>query len=225
MLDVWSGRAFSALLPCGKRTREFYGASGSPTTCLEALLIVRVAVNGVQAQALIDIGCGKSIISPRFSTSTAFGPLATIVTINEDRVSCQGYARVLVECSGMSARIECLVLDKLVDGVDVVLGMDAIELFGGVMITSTEIFLGTNTAIRRQSRALTSKPSCGAACGAVPTAVPIDDRDFEASFDGKEWTARWKLKKDPAMLRNTTASYDSVEHPVKKDRFDKEVQT
>ena len=130
---------------------------------LEALPIVPDAVNGVQVRALIDTGCGKSIISPRFSISTTYGPLATIVTINGDRVSCQDYARVLVECSGMSARIECLVLDKLVDGVDVVLGMDAIELLGGVMITSTEIFLGTTTAIRRQFCALTSKPSCGAA--------------------------------------------------------------
>lgn len=185
--------------------------------------MVNVTVNGVQASALLDTGCGKSIIARQSGKLEDNGPLVSIVTINNQKVSCRGVVNVLVECCGMSARIECLVLDKLVDGADIVLGMDAIDVFGGIRITTTGIFVGTCLVGQRQKRMPGVAIPRGAACGAVPATV-IEDTDFVASFDGKEWTALWKWKKGPAVLKSTIASYGSVKDAAKKSKFDEEVQ-
>ena len=73
-------------------------------------------------------------------------------------------------------------------GYDLLLAIDAIRAFGGVMITAA----GGVTLGRGKE---------------VCAAISIEEKDFCATFDNKEraWTARWKwaMNKAPDQLCNT----------------------
>ena len=56
------------------------------------------------------------------------------------------------------------------------------------------------------------------------TETVIEDRDFEARFDGAAWVIKWKWKDGQPTLRNSVDSYASTIRPGARIEFDAEVQ-
>lgn len=160
----------------------------------------------------MDSGCGKSIV-PRRLVGLARGGPRNVITVDGSRVRCSGTVTVTVEVDGARVTLECLVMDNLLKGVDVVLGVDFIGRIGGVSLTSS----GVEFAHRPHGRV-----TMAAAAAAAPTktsTLNIEDRDFQATFDGRRWTVKWKWKEEPPVLRNKVPSYAGVDRPEIKEEI------
>lgn len=70
-------------------------------------------------------------------------------------------------------------MNPITDGIDVIIGMDAINEMGGVTLKKVEIKFGN--------------VHCAVAAH-QPNVCKIEDKNFEANFDGEKWTVRWKWR-------------------------------
>ena len=52
----------------------------------------------------------------------------------------------------------------------------------------------------------------------------IEDKDFEANFDGKKWTVKWKWKGEPSELQNRVKFYMNSLESEKNSEFEEEVE-
>jgi transposase InsO family protein len=112
--------------------------------------------------------------------------------------------------NGFEVKVRCIVTEKLFDGVDIVLGMDVIMMFGGVKVTgdSVEFLDGSKVCaagVRKEEKKVEK----------------IEDKDFTAVFDGLQWTVHWKWKDELPVLTNQVDTYSSVN----KYNIDTEVET
>ena len=52
----------------------------------------------------------------------------------------------------------------------------------------------------------------------------IEDKDFEANFDGEKWTVKWKWKGEPPVLQNRVKFYKNSLESEKNSEFEEEVE-
>ena len=194
-------------------------ASLLPPACVNgALPVVKVRVNGLLHDTLIDSGCSVSIIFMKHCKSWRKS-YVDIITVNGQRQPCEGVARVAVNVPGVeSIEIDAYVVDFQPLGFDVILGMNGIEGLGGVTIKSSSLVKFGDEGVQGQ---------VGYSAGAAVTrdSITVVQRDFEVSFDpsSRAWTTKWKWLGDnePVGLMNRIARYpmaDSVREP-----FDEEI--
>ena len=139
-------------------------------------------------------------------------------------VNCRGSATVEFNIRGILIELQVYVVDQLLNNVDVVLGMDAVKLLGGVSIGERGIILGVDKTVdclggsandlthlnRNEESEILEK---------------ITDSDFEGKFDGKDWTVKWKwISDEPPRLRNEVTCYDKNISPNVIKEFEKEVE-
>jgi len=108
-----------------------------------ALPTVDVFVEGRLTKALVDTGCSKTIVTSRL---TGFGGgRSSVVAVDGSRVHCLGQAMVSLVVVGKTLRVGCIVTERLLDDVDMILGMDVIERLGGVIVRGRKVrfFCGT----------------------------------------------------------------------------------
>lgn len=77
-----------------------------------------------------------------------------------------------------------IVLNRLIAGIDVVLGLDVIDRLGGATIAKGKVKFGNQSAprmTRSATRNNTIQPS-------KPRLCLLEDEDFCAYFDGNKWT-------------------------------------
>ena len=83
-------------------------------------------------------------------------------------------------------------MEKMVGGVDMVMGMDMIFRLGGVKILDNQVEFGNICAVAWECR--------------FPD---IQEKDFEAFFDGKSWEVRYFWTENgPPVLKNRVGEYD-----------------
>ena len=93
-------------------------------------------------------------------------------------------------------------MNRLIDGIDVIIGMDVINEMGGVTIKEAEVKFGD---VR-----------CAVAAHRL-NVCKIEDKDFEANFDGEKLTVKWKWKGEPPVLQNRVKFYkNSLESEVER---------
>ena len=85
------------------------------------LPIVCVKVNGQSVRALIDTGCSWSIVAPWVVSVRGGGRPSSIIAVDGGTVETLGEAEVRLEVSDVAVTLECLVVCKLIKGVDVIL--------------------------------------------------------------------------------------------------------
>ena len=184
-----------------------------------ALPCVGAVVNGRPVRALVDTGCTKSMVS--VSVSGVRGHRCEVTTFDGGRVGCLGGAKVSLEVGGRRLSVECIVAERLLDGISAILGMDVIDRLGGVCVSGKKVAFGC-----RQSSELVCEPPSVAAVSletqerATPQhvgAAEVEREDFRAVFDPQEetWTVSWKWISgyEPDGLKNGIAEYrvpDSV---------------
>ena len=107
------------------------------------------------------------------------------------------------------------VLSNLIPDFDLILGMDAIRLLGGVLLLKH----GRPTFPNLPNELCTSNSpkAINKVCTALrgrSQALNIDDTDFTAKFDGDHWTVSWKWasKSEEPRLCNRVAQYAIPSH-------------
>ena len=125
------------------------------------------------------------------------------MTADGKHVIC-GSGCVEMAVNGKQLQVQCLVLERLPVQFEVIVGMDIIENLGGVTVGSSH-----------------GGVEFGAGAVAIREPISIEDVDFHAVFDGKQWTVRWKWIKHEPSLRNHVACY-KIDEDVAVE-FDREV--
>nr|XP_047128270.1 uncharacterized protein LOC124808993 [Hydra vulgaris] len=121
---------------------------------------------------------------------------AKFITTLGGAVQVLGEMVIKLEIDGIHRIVNSLVVKEKPLGFDLILGMNAIEKFGGVII------YGNKNRIVRML-----------ACDTA-NVVPLKHQDFAANFDGKKWRALWNWNKDP-VIDNTISEY-KMNHEYKR---------
>lgn len=203
-------------------------ASGFPRqAAVMALPVVDAIVNGQPVRALVDTGCSKSMVSIHVSSSRGRG--CEVTTFDGGKVGCLGEAEVSLEVDGRRLRVECVVTERLLGGIDAILGMDAIDSLGGVYVSGGKVIFdcrqGPGSADQSPSVAAVSMEARGSAARHDGTAE-VEREDFRAVFDQQAatWTVAWKWVSgsEPDSLKNGIAEY-RVPDDVREE-YEAEVQ-
>ncbi|KAK3879159.1 hypothetical protein Pcinc_016253 [Petrolisthes cinctipes] len=138
-----------------------------------------------------------------------------------------GNTIVSIEVDGLIADVNCVVMGHLIESVDAILGMDFIQLAGGLEWKHGKVrFLsvrnredGRQLKLDRKARAAVSQAK------PVPM-LTVEDKDFEARFDGISWTVRWHWRDgQPPVLINEVDWYRSAKTEQVKEKMEEEVKT
>ena len=200
----------------GKLAAGSCSTGGSPcfSSCLlglKNLPVISVVLNGVGVQALVDTGCSDTMV--RSELVRGDGLLAVVRAFDGRDVASDGRAQVEVVVARTLIKLKVLVVKEMIEGVDLVLGLDAIDLLGGMCWKSGEVSFG--------------KTVCNAAARPTPheVLVEIKDKDFSAVFDGVKWIVKWVWKDGLApVLKNKIPCYERGLTGKKKDEFEDEVE-
>lgn len=173
-----------------------------------------VEVCGRRARALVDTGCSRTILSPTVVKRTQTRPAKEqVMMMSGDSVECKLAAVVEVIVQRIHIRLDCLVAN-VVAGYDVLLGMDAVTMLGGVQVGNEVRFLGGGGGGGGEAK---SGP-----VAAMSMEVRIDDDDFAAVFAEGAWTVTWKWLGDAPLLSNRVPAY-RIPREVRNE-YDAEVQ-
>ena len=174
---------------------------------LRGVPVVQVMVNGRLAHALVDTGCTTTMVHDKLVDS-AKGE-AVMVAFDGREVVCKGMMWVNLQIGEKVISQEVTVVENIVKGVEVVLGMDVIGRLGGIQVKNGEVEFGTCAMTKN-----TKRP--------VPD---ITDRDFEAFFDGKSWEVRYFWNDSgPPELKNRVGEYGNNLSPEKLKSYEEEVE-
>ena len=196
----------------------------------EVMLIVGVRINQRVGRALVDTGCQQSVVSSRFCErigTKPYGPQRLVCMLNRETTRCAGHIRVEVEVEGHIIQLMCLVVQDLVCGVDMILGLEGITQLGGMTMDenrNVRFGKGPCVAVGTDREGGKKMKSPCVAVGAEREGrkkMKIEDTDFLAEFDGMKWVISWKWKECEPMLTNNCGQYAMDEESRKL--FEEEV--
>ena len=148
----------------------------------------------------MDSGCQQTVISQTVCNESGEwprGPWQVVTMLNGEKTECGAEAPVELQVGGVLVRNSCLVTLMLVCGVDVILGMDIVKRLGGVCIGKDS---GVSWGGKHCALGVTSASYEG-------PKMRIQENDFTAEFDGRQWTVEWKWQNGEPQLSNMCAQY------------------
>ncbi|KAI0983140.1 hypothetical protein GJ496_005970 [Pomphorhynchus laevis] len=162
---------------------------------------VKMRVNGIDCNGLVDSGATRTLISKRIYLPTK--GKCTTTLINGSKV--QGGAVIKTSCLSVDMDIPF----------DALVGMDIINRLGGI-----QIFQGSVKFLRDADVVHHASASHVSSKRQMPS-VSIRDDDFSAIFDRNSWSCEWVWKNgEPEKMYNSIASY-SIDTDLQQD-FEKE---
>ena len=156
-----------------------------------------VLVNDKRVRVLIDTGCTVTLI--RSGLSSDCRGTSTIRAVDGQKVACRGISTVTLEICGQLLNTEAIVMEKMIDVVDIIMGMDVILELGGVIIkeNGNMEFRGGDFATSIHLNSMNKeKIQC-----------EVEDNDFSAKFEGMRWTVDWKWTLGTLILKNNIDRY------------------
>ena len=156
-------------------------------------------MNGRKLRALVDTDCTTTLVTPEIAED--WNGKSRITVIDGRDVDCKGISLVTLVVRRMKLNIDAVIMDRMVEGIDLVMGMDVIRQMGRVLINGDGIDFGAVKC----AVAVHSSKDCEV--GKEKEEMVIKDRDFQAEFDGRTWTVEWYWKESPPELRNRVACY------------------
>ena len=82
-----------------------------------------------------------------------------------------------IKVRGVQVKVEVILMNRIIDGIDIIIGMDVINEMGGVTIKKAAVkFRDVHYAVAAHRL----------------NVCKIEDKDFEANFDGEKWRVKWK---------------------------------
>lgn len=138
-----------------------------------------------------------------------------------------GNTIVPIEVDGLITDVNCVVMEHLIEGVDSILGMDFIQLAGGLEWKHGNIiFLSAKDREDWRQMKLERKARAAVSQAKPVPMLTVEDKDFEARFDGKPWTVRWRWRDgQPPVLINEVDCYRSAKREQVKEKLEEEVKT
>lgn len=186
---------------------------------LDALPIIDILIGNKPVRGLVDTGCSTSVVHSRHVPQCR-GEIY-IHAFDGSQIKCKGADWVKLRVNGKDVTVRAVVSDQLVNGVDVVLGVDVIDHLGGVTVNKGNVCFGA-IGVASVSQKTEHRPSGG--IDDSDSKVVIEDPDFHAIFDGQKWTVKWLWKNNaPVTLKNKVSCYDKKLDGRKKEEFEKEV--
>lgn len=194
-------------------------------------------------RALVDTGCSTTVLASRLVPKCE-GKGSSLTAVDGREIICEGERIIYLTVQGLQLNVKAIILRRLVEGIDMVLGMDAINQLGGVVIADGEsVKFGkvmeclhdrTEEArcavmVKRQQPAKSDVVTGTSNRGAADKELrlepcKIDDRDFAARFDGERWEVEWFWKGDRPVLKNHIGCYEHTLRGRVKEDFDREVK-
>jgi len=201
----------------GKRQRERWSAySVSHKPALKALEFVQIFINGVAARALVDTGCVRTIIARRFASQVGEGR-GVLVGVNGSSIQYRGNSATRLKVGSTERTMECVVMDRLVDDIDAILGMDVIRGWGGVAIGENGVRFGIEETVCAVGR-----KANGEKLSMEVNTVAIEDTDFSAHIEEGTWTVSWKWK-DGRIPRDGVKRREYMVSSERREGFDAEI--
>ena len=150
-------------------------------------------------RALVDTGCSQTIVSKRFVGSAKVHPAGgKVVAVDGSAHRC-GVVRLLLWINGRSCEVSCLVMEKQLREFDVILGMDVVRLFGGLVVKEdavVQLGLSAQQQVGSGVRSLGDDLELHPALGGWPKndVRPLGDglKLHPALGDGLKLPKRWK---------------------------------
>ena len=136
-----------------------------------------------------------------------------VVTVDGSVVKCK-VGCVSLTVDGQTIDWQCLVLNSMLKQFKLIIGMDIIQHLGGVNISKAG-----HVAFKQCA----SKQTISAISVRVDSELDIHDVDFDAKFDDKKWTIKWKWVGPEPEFQNKLALYKIYDHA--KLAYDTEVQS
>lgn len=169
--------------------------------------------------ALLDTGCSKSIVAASCVDSQILCASAECVSqMNGERVWCEGKASCNVKIKRHSVRVECIVSRSLLDGFQLLIGMDVINKLGGVTVS------GCGRSVRFGCESLSLEQEADNSAATAVANEEFSTNDFTAVFSGGEWRVKWNwLNQKPPQLNREVSNYKVAPHLLSE--FEKEVET
>ena len=186
-----------------------------------SLPLINVEVNGHTATALVDTGCMTTLVDA--SIVKECNGVSYVTAFNNVSVKCRGWCKVKLLVRGTEVVVEAIVTEHLVAGIQVVLGMDIINQLGGVSIMGGVVRFGQKSV--ECCNAVVGNAKRDVVGASSDTTLHVEDKDFDAKFDGKEWIIRWKWKStEQPVLKNKISCYNKGLVGDKKQGFEDEVE-
>jgi len=168
-------------------------------------IIFRMNIDGESKVALLDTGCSQTIVKG----VEKWGRKRTVVGVNGSSVECRERRNVPMSINGKTIYLNCLVMKKLPEGVEAIVGLDLIRVLGGIKLDSN-----VNFEFLKKGCAMVACNKNESAQEVIES-VNISDTDFNAEFNGKFWNVEWKYSKE-IDLKNKVACYRVVEEDKEK---------
>ena len=178
----------------------------------KVLPVVKAWIAGKVVRALVDTGCSVTLVKSCHGLVCSGVP--EVAAFDGRLVSCKGRVDVEMRVGDRDIKLQAIVVEKMIDGIEVVLGMDAITKLGGVMVSQNSVKFGQGISIGAVGW---SKDGWmrGAEC------LRVEDKDFSATFDGEKWTVKWVWKHGEApVLENRVGCYDKGLVGERKEKFE-----
>lgn len=186
-----------------------YCGSGSPVDLLHSMPIVKIVVNGLSVNALIDSGSARTMVASNLCGESS-GKRVKVIMMN-GRENCTGsLALCKFVVSNRKFEFNSVVVPSLVDGVSVLVGWDMIQFLGGVTFLNNKIRFGF-------------EGETSGSCAGVVEENAIEDDDFSAVFDGQKWVVKWKWCGDLGDMRCSNVPNYKVDENL-RESFEREVE-
>ena len=163
-------------------------------------------MNNTGMTALVDTGCTTTLINSRLMSGC--GRCGTVKAVDGRDLKCKGARQVEIKVCGVRVKVEAILMNRIIDGIDVIIGMDVINVMGGVTIKKAEVKFGD--------------VHCAIAAHRL-NVCKIADEDL-ANFNGEKWTVKWKWKGEPPVLQNRVKFYKNSLESEKNSEFEEEVE-
>ena len=108
-------------------------------------------INDERVAALIDSGCSRSIISSEIITGLRLKPaINEVLTMSGEKVRCIYESEVKITLRGRQLLLSCIVAPRMIDGYQLLLGMDSINKIGSVTFRKGEVIFGSVAKVEAQ---------------------------------------------------------------------------
>ena len=136
----------------------------------------------------------------------------SVILMNGESVEYMEVCTCNVKVENQIVQLDCIV-SKVVPGFGILLGMDAVNQLGGVLVRD-----GGRTVV------FGSEAEGRTTVAVAIDRVVIDDPDFHASFSDGRWEVRWEWLRqgEEPLLRNSVEQY-AMEKDVEEE-FSKEIE-
>ncbi|XP_068233538.1 uncharacterized protein [Palaemon carinicauda] len=208
---------------CGKRVKGDYCACSRPfddkKVHLDTLPIIDVWIGNLTAKGLVDTGCSTFVVHSKF-VPCCKGEVY-ISAFDGSHIKCKVADCVELGVNGECVTVRAVVSNQLVNGVDVVLGVDVIDQLRGVTVTQGKVCFGA-FGVASVGQEIKHR-LCGERDNNSSTVV-IGDPNFHARFYGQKWTVRWFWENNETVtLQKKVSCYDKKLDGWKKEEFENEV--